>query len=106
MNPVISTIGELIQIKPILKMYDGVSGVERVRTRKNAFARLLHILHTYSPFEKLAFLHSNALEQARILKNEVQELLPDVDTWIEVINPVLGTHIGPGVVGFACVTKS
>jgi DegV family protein with EDD domain len=36
MNPVISTIGELIQIKPILKMYDGVSGVERVRTRKNA----------------------------------------------------------------------
>jgi fatty acid-binding protein DegV len=106
MNPVISTIGELIQIKPILKMYDGISGVERVRTRKNALARLRQMLHTYSPFEKLAFLHSNAMEQVQLLKNEVQDLLPDVDTWIEVINPVLGTHIGPGVVGFACVTKS
>jgi DegV family protein with EDD domain len=106
MSPVVSTIGELIQIKPILKMHDGVSGVERVRTRKHALARLLQMLHTYSPFEKLAFLHSNAMEQAQLLKNEVQELLPNVDTWIEVINPVLGTHIGPGVVGFACVTKS
>jgi DegV family protein with EDD domain len=106
MNPAISTIGELIQIKPILKMYDGVSAVERVRTRKNALARLLQIMHTYSPFEKLAFLHSNAREQAQILKNEVQELLPNLDTWIEIINPVLGSHLGPGVVGFACVTKS
>lgn len=106
MSPVISTIGELIQIKPILKMYDGVSGVERVRTRKTALARLLKMLHTYSPFEKLAFLHSNAMEQAQILKNEVRELLPDLDTWVEVINPVLGSHIGPGVVGFASVSKS
>jgi DegV family protein with EDD domain len=106
MNPVISTIGELIQIKPILKMYEGVSGVERVRTRKNALIRLRKMLHTYSPFEKLAFLHSNALNQAQTLKNEVQELLPDFDTWIEVINPVLGSHLGPGVVGFACVTKT
>ena len=106
MNPVISTIGELIQIKPILKMYDGVSGVERVRTRKNALTRLLQMLKTYKPFQKLAFLHSNAFEQAQNLKSEVQDLLPDVNTWIEVINPVLGSHIGPGVVGFACVTKS
>ena len=106
MNPVVSTIGELIQIKPILKMHDGVSGVERVRTRKNALARLFQMLHTYSPFEKLAFLHSNALEQAHSLKNEVRDLLPNVETWIEVINPVLGAHIGPGVVGFAGVSKS
>ena len=105
MNPVISTIGELIQIKPILKMYDGISGVERVRTRKKALSRLILMLHSYSPFEKLAFLHSNAAEQAYALKAEVQDLLPDLDTWIEVINPVLGAHIGPGVVGFACVSK-
>jgi DegV family protein with EDD domain len=105
MNPMISTIGELIQIKPILKMYDGVSGVERVRTRKKAHHRLTQMLHSFSPFEKLAFLHANAAEHALALKSEVQNLLPDSDSWIEVINPVLGTHLGPGVVGFACVTK-
>jgi len=34
MSLMLSTIGELIQIKPILKMYDGVTGVERIRTRR------------------------------------------------------------------------
>lgn len=105
MNGVVSTIGELVQIKPILKMYDGVSGVERVRTRKNAIKRLVDRLQTYGPYEKLAFLHSEALEQVRALQDEVRELLPDKETWVEVINPVLGAHIGPGVVGFACVSK-
>jgi DegV family protein with EDD domain len=105
MNGVLSTIGEILQIKPILKMYDGVSGVEQVRTKRNAVKRLADKLHSYSPFEKLAFLHSGALEQARALQEEVRALLPDRETWLEVINPVLGTHIGPGVVGFACITS-
>lgn len=105
MNRVISSTGELLQIKPILKMYDGVSGVERVRTRKNAIKRLVEMLKIYSPFEKLAFLHSDALEGARALQDEVRGLLPSGATWFEVINPVLGAHIGPGVVGFACVSK-
>jgi DegV family protein with EDD domain len=105
MNRVLSTTGELLQIKPILKMYDGVSGVERVRTRKKAINRLVDRLQAYSPFEKLAFLHSAALEEARALQNAIRELLPSSETWFEVINPVLGAHIGPGVVGFACVSK-
>jgi DegV family protein with EDD domain len=105
MNRVLSTTGELLQIKPILKMYDGVSGVERVRTRKKAINRLVDRLQAYSPFEKLAFLHSAALEEARALQNAIRELLPNTETWFEVINPVLGAHIGPGVVGFACVSK-
>ena len=104
MSRVISTTGELLQIKPILKMYDGVSGVERVRTRKNALKRLVEMLHTYGPYEKLAFLHSQALEQAQALQDEVRDLLPDGEIYFEVINPVLGAHIGPGVVGFVGVS--
>jgi DegV family protein with EDD domain len=105
MSGVISTTGELLQIKPILKMYDGVSGVERVRTRKKALKRLVEMLHAYGPYEKLAFLHSEALEQAQALQDEVRELLPDGEIYFEMINPVLGAHIGPGVVGFAGVSK-
>jgi len=105
MNGVISTIGELLQIKPILKMYDGISGVERVRTRRNAIQRLLDNLLSFSPFEKLAFLHSGALDQVRVLQEGVRDFLPNKEIWLEVINPVLGTHLGPGVVGFACVSE-
>jgi len=105
MNRVVSTIGEILQLKPILKMYDGVSGVERVRTQKKAVAKLVEMLHQYAPFEKIAFLHSGAIEQAKFLQAELKNLLPNTEIWFEVINPVLGAHIGPGVVGFACVTK-
>jgi DegV family protein with EDD domain len=105
MNSVISLTGELLQIKPILKMYDGVAGAERVRTRAKAIKRLVDRVKAYSPFEKIAFLHSGVLEQAQALRDEVKEFLPDKDIWIEVINPVLGAHLGPGVVGFACVSS-
>ena len=105
MNAAISTIGELIQIKPILTMYDGVSRVERVRTRQKAIARLTEMIKTYSPFEKVAFLYSGAIESVQALQEEVRQLLPSREIWLEMINPVLGAHIGPGVVGFACVTS-
>jgi len=103
MNAAISTIGELMQIKPILKMYDGISSVERVRTRQKAIARLVEKIKSCSPFDKIAFLHSNALETVLALKEEVRELIPDRETWVGMINPVLGAHLGPGVIGFACI---
>ena len=105
MNSVVSTIGELLQIKPLLKMYDGNATAERVRTRKHAMKRLVELLHEYGPYEKVALLHSDAADRARELLQEVKQLLPDGEIWFEQINPVLGAHIGPGVVGFACVSK-
>lgn len=105
MSRALSTIGEILQIKPILKMNDGISAAERVRTRKAAIARLMETLHIYSPFEKLAFLHSNALDQAHNLQEKMKHLIPESGALFGVINPVLGAHIGPGVVGFAGVTK-
>lgn len=106
MNVVISTIGEIIELKPILKMHDGVSSVEKVRTHKKAIRRLVQMLRSYSPYEKLAILYSGSMEHVQALKDEIRDLLPDKDTWIEVINPVLGAHLGPGVIGFACVSRS
>ncbi len=105
MSAVMSTIGELLQIKPILTMHDGVSKAERVRTRKNGLARLIARINELAPFEQIAFLHSNALQDAMDLKTAVQALLPHPDTAFEIINPILGAHIGTGVVGFACVTN-
>lgn len=105
MSRALSMIGEILQIKPILTMHDGVSAAERVRTHKAAFARLMEMLPIFSPFEKLAFLHSNALDQAHNLQEKMKHLIPESGALFGVINPVLGAHIGPGVVGFAGVTK-
>jgi DegV family protein with EDD domain len=105
MNSVLSTLGDILQIKPFLKMYDGNSTAERVRTRKTAMKRLVELLNEFGPFEKVALLHSDAFDRAQVLLEEIKDILPKGEIWVEQINPVLGAHIGPGVLGFACISK-
>ena len=105
MSRAVSALGGLLRIKPFLKMYDGNPTAERVRTRRGAMNRLVELLKEYSPYEKVAVLHSNAADRARALLQEVRDILPAGEVWMEEINPVLGVHIGPGVIGFACISK-
>ena len=105
MNAAISRLGELFQIKPLLKMFDGNPTAERLRTRNKAKKRLIELLEEAAPFEQLAILHSNAADRARALLGEIKPLLPNENILFEEITPVLGAHIGPGVIGFACVSK-
>ncbi len=105
MNFAISALGTLLQIKPFMKMYNGEPTAERVRTRKGAMKRLVELLEEYGPYEKVALLHSHALQRAEAVLQEVRGLLPAGDIWVEEITPVLGAHIGPGVIGFACISK-
>jgi DegV family protein with EDD domain len=105
MNFAISALGTLLQIKPFMKMYNGEPTAERVRTRKGAIKRLVELLKEYGPYEKVALLHSHARQRAEELLQEVRSLLPAGDIWVEEITPVLGAHIGPGVIGFACISK-
>jgi DegV family protein with EDD domain len=105
MNFASSALGTLLQIKPFMKMYNGEPTAERVRTRKGAIKRLVELLEEYGPYEKIALLHSHARQRAEALLQEVRGLLPEGDIWVEEITPVLGAHIGPGVIGFACISK-
>jgi fatty acid-binding protein DegV len=105
MNGVVSTIGEIMHIKPILKMHAGISSVEKERTRKKGLARLVSALKTFGPFEKIGFLYSGGLEDLKSLQAVVQESQPDHAAWLGILNPVLGAHLGTGVVGFASVTS-
>lgn len=105
MNGTIAALGNLLQIKPLLKMYDGNPTAERLRTRASAMKRLRELLEQHAPYEKVAILHSGALERAQAMLEQVRPLLPPGDPWVEEINPVLGAHIGPGVIGFACVAQ-
>jgi len=105
MSRAVSALGSLLRIKPILNMYDGESTAQRVRTRSGAMHRLAELLKEFSPYEQVALLHSNAADRARALLQQVKDLVPTAEVWMEEINPVLGVHIGPGVVGFACISK-
>jgi DegV family protein with EDD domain len=103
MNRFMADLGSLLQIKPILTMYAGKPGNERVRTRKRALSRLLELLAAIGPLERLAIVHTHAPERVAELRLQAASLLPVDDIMVADITPVIGAHIGPGAYGFAAV---
>jgi DegV family protein with EDD domain len=100
----VAGFGSLLQVKPLLKMFEGEPTSERVRTTNGAFGRLESLLTERAPFERVALVHTHAGEQAELLKERVEHLLPEGELTSVDITPVIGAHIGPGAVGFACIS--
>jgi DegV family protein with EDD domain len=104
MSRVMAGLGTALQIKPLLKMYDGNPTAERVRTRDRATKRLISLLSDLVPLEQVALVHTHTPDRAEDLRQRVPHLLPKGEVPSVDITPVIGAHIGPGAVGFACVT--
>lgn len=104
MSRVMAGLGSVLQIKPLLKMYEGNPTAERVRTNNGATTRLVDLLSELVPLEQVALVHTHAPDRAEELQQRVQHLLPEGKVLSVDITPVIGAHIGPGAAGFACVT--
>jgi DegV family protein with EDD domain len=106
MNRVLAAVGGWLKMKPLLKMHQGNPTAERVRTTRSATDRLIALLGDCLPLERVALVHTHALDRAEVLRSRAQHLLPADGLLSLDITPVLGAHLGPGAVGFACVTAS
>jgi DegV family protein with EDD domain len=103
MNRALAAVGSWLQMKPLLRMHDGVATAERVRTTEVATQRLVALLKELVPLQRVALVHTHALDRAADLLQRVQHLLPKGEIMSVDITPVFGVHLGPGAVGFACV---
>jgi DegV family protein with EDD domain len=106
MNGIVTGLGSLLKIKPILKMYDGSPISEQVRTSERAMERLVNLLAELSPLERVALVHTHAHDKAEELHQRARHLLPSDEILSVDITPVIGAHIGPEAVGFACLSKA
>jgi DegV family protein with EDD domain len=105
MNLAVASIASLLKIKPLLKMYNGETDAERVRTFSRGMDRLVDLVRQTAPLQALALVHTNAPETAQKLRGKAQQLFPDAHEPLSVnVTPVLGAHLGPGAVGFVCVS--
>jgi len=104
MNRVMATLGSWLQMKPLLAMNDGDTRAEKIRTSEAALRRLLTLLEETLPVERIALVHTHALREVRALRENARHLLPEGEVLSVDVTPVLGTHLGPGAVGFACVS--
>lgn len=105
MNFALARFGELLQIKPLLHMNQGNPAAHRVRTQGKATERMMEWLNEYAPFEKLAIVHAGAQHEAEEMLERITHFLPGGEIPIVQITPALGSHLGIGAIGFACVSK-
>lgn len=99
-------LSSLLSIKPIIELHDGaVSSAARARTWSRAVSALAERIHQLAPLERLAVMHANALDSAHELLERVRQVLPEPPhVLVTDATTVIGTHVGPGAVGFAAVT--
>ncbi len=104
-------LADLLSIKPILTLREGkLDLLERVRTRKKAWARIIELtaraLHG-RPVEQLAVIHVNVPYEARRFGGLLCAHLSCPADWAVVdLTPGLSVHTGAGLVGVVAVAAS
>jgi DegV family protein with EDD domain len=98
-------LGNMLHMKPFIELRDGkVTSRGEARTHTKGVTRLKQMLDELGPLQRLAILHSNAEVEARQFLEEARVPLP-TEPLIVNITTIIGTHIGPGALGFAAVLR-
>jgi DegV family protein with EDD domain len=101
-------IGSALKIKPILTIDREIAPIERVRTRSRSLERLrgyARQLHE-SGADAWVVQHIQDPETAQLLADYFQELFGGPPAFISEIGPVIGAHVGPGLIGIGAVKWS
>jgi DegV family protein with EDD domain len=95
-------LGSALQIKPILTIGEEISPVERVRTRRRAMERLVDFAKERKEAGATSWVvqHIHDAEAARQLVERCREVFGSDPVFVSEIGPVIGAHVGPGLVGF------
>ena len=101
-------LGSALKIKPILTVESEITPVERVRTSRRAFERMVDLLRERADAGADAWMvqHIQAPDQAVELARRGTELFGVPPRVISEIGPVIGTHVGPGLLGVGGLPSS
>ena len=100
-------IGSTLKIKPILTLEAEMVPVERVRTSKRAFERMVDYARQRkdSGADGWVVQHIQAADQAERLAQECREVFGNEAVFISEVGPVLAAHTGPGLLGVGGVPR-
>ncbi len=99
--------GTLLRIKPILEVRGGrVEPLEKVRTRRKVIQRIADItverIGDRRPV-RLSAIHTGATEEAQSLLEQLARRVEVEESFLSMVSPVVGTHVGPEGVGLVYV---
>jgi DegV family protein with EDD domain len=100
-------IGSALKIKPILSIESEILPVERVRTSSRAFERLVEYLQSRKDDGCDTFMiqHIRDQERADQLVQRGSEIFGGPPEFVSEIGPVIGAHVGPGLLGVTGVQR-
>ena len=101
-------LGSTLKIKPILTLEEQITPIERVRTAGRAFERLCEFLEERRENGADAWIvqHVQAREGAERLVERGREIFESDPLLVSEVGPVIGTHVGPGLLGVGGVPSS
>src|SRR5215208_3132342 len=94
-------LGSTLRIKPILSIESEMTPIERVRTSKRAFERMVDYARQRQDGGADAWVvqHIQAADQAAELAERCREIFGHDAVFTSEIGPVLAAHTGPGLLG-------
>ena len=101
-------LGSALQIKPILTLEEEITPVERVRTRRRVFERLVKYAEELREDGRDTWVvqHIQDPENAQRLVERCREVMGSDPLFVSEIGPVIGAHTGPGLLGVGGVPPS
>jgi DegV family protein with EDD domain len=101
-------LGSALQIKPILTLGEEITPVERVRTRRRALERLVDYARQRRDDGADAWVvqHIHDPKTAQRLAEQCRELFGSDPVFVSEVGPVIGAHVGPGLLGIGGVPYS
>jgi DegV family protein with EDD domain len=101
-------IGSALKIKPILTLEEEITPVERVRTRARSIERLRDYARRRheSGLDAWVIQHIQDPDTANALADDCREIFGCEPVYISEIGPVIGAHVGPGLIGVGSVSEA
>jgi DegV family protein with EDD domain len=101
-------LGSALKIKPILTVESEITPVERVRTSRRAFERMVDLLRSCKEDGADGWMvqHIQAPDEAAELVARGIEIFGCDPVMTSEIGPVIGTHVGPGLLGAGGIPSS
>jgi DegV family protein with EDD domain len=101
-------VGGALKIKPILTLDREITPIERVRTSKRAFERMVEFMRARQAdgADGWVVQHIQAPDVAERLVARGRELFGCEPVFVSEVGPVIGAHVGPGLVGFGGLPRA
>ncbi len=99
-------LGSMLKVNPIITIKDGYTeAVTRTRSREKAIDYLYDFAMSFPHIEEMAIEDATTPDEAETLVERLSSKLPRERIYRAKVSPVVGTHVGPHVLGVSVLPR-